>query len=163
MALVVVVVPPLDPVPWRPPPLGVIAATASAVAVAAFIGVGAWFVVPVHVTAPVLLLVVMHPDVAIAGSTVALAIVVALVLLAVEGGAIITAAAIVNAVAVVLMLRLTKSLMVLQSIAERMEVFVDATACLWLTVTACTLRPVPIKHRIEMFGPDCVPSNLAQL
>ncbi len=78
----------------------------------------------------------------------------------------IAAAAIVDAVAVVLMLRLTKSLMVLQlviSVAEGMEVVVDATFCLWLTVTACTLRPIPIKQTIEMFGRDCILPNLALL
>ena len=163
----IVVVPPLDPAPRRPPPLGVVVGVAGAVAVAALVGVVAWFAVPAHVTAPVLLHVVLHPVVAIAGATVALAvIVVALVLLAVGGVAGIAAAAIMDAVAVILMLRLTKPLMVLQlviSLAEGMEVVVDATACLWLMVTACALGPIPIKQRIEMFGRDCVPPNLVQL
>ncbi len=125
------------------------------------------FAVPTHVTAPVFLLVILHPVVAIAGTTVVLAVVVvALVLLAVGGVAVIAAAAIVDPVAVMLMLRLTKSSMVLQSVIfakEGMEVVVDATACLWSMMTACTLRPVPIKQTIEMFGRDCIPPNLAQL
>jgi hypothetical protein len=124
-------------------------------------GVGV-FAVPTHVTAPVFLLVILHPVVAIAGTTVALAVVVvALVVLAVGGVAVIALAAIVDAVAVMLMLRLTKSSMVLQlviSIEEGMEVVVDAT-----TVTACALGPVPIKQTIEVFGCDCVLPNLAQL
>ncbi len=111
-------------------------------------GVGV-FAVPAPVTAPVLLLVILHPVVAIAGSTVALAVVVvALVVLAVGGVAVIAAAAIVDAVAVMLMLRLTKSLMVLQlviSVEDGMEVVVDATACLCSVVAACALGPVPIK------------------
>jgi hypothetical protein len=163
----VVVVPPLDPAPRRPPPLGVVAAAAGAVAVAALDRVAAWFAIPTHVTAPVLLLVILHPVVVIAGTTlVSAVIVVALVLLAVGGVAVIAAAAIVDAVAVMLMLRLTKSLMVLQlviSVSEGMEVVVDATACLWLTVTACALGPVPIKQMIEMSGRDCILPNLAQL
>jgi hypothetical protein len=160
----IVVVPPLDPAPRQPPLLGVVAAAAGAVAVAALVGVAAWFTIPAHNTAPVLLLVVLHPVVAIAGTTVALAvIVVVLVLLAVGGVAMIAAAAIVDADTVVLMLRLTKSSMVLISIAEGMEVVINATTCLWLTVTACTLWPIPIKQTIEMFGCDQVPPNLAQL
>jgi hypothetical protein len=163
----VVVVPPLDPVPQRPPPLGVVAVAAGAVAVAALVGVAAWFAIPAHVTAPVLLLVILRPVVAIAGTTVESAvIVVVLVLLAVGGVDMIAAAAIVDAVAVVLMLRLTKSSTVLQlviSIAEGMKVAVDATACLWLTMTACALGSVPIKQTIEMSGHDCIPPNLAQL
>ncbi len=160
-------VPSLDPAPQWPPPLGVVAAAAGAVAVAALVGVAAWFAVPAHVAAPVLLLVVLCPVLATAGTTVALAvIVVALVLFAVGGVVVIAAAAILDTVAVLLMLRLTKSSMVLQlviSIAEGMEVVVDATTCLWLMVTACTLGPVPIKQTIEMSGRDCVPPNLAQL
>jgi hypothetical protein len=105
--------------------------------------------------------------VAIAGTTVALAVVVvALVVLAVGVVAVITAAAIVDAVAVMLMLRLTKSSMVLQlviSVEEGMEVVINATACLWLTVTACALGPVPIKQTIEVIGRDPVSPNLAQL
>jgi hypothetical protein len=163
----VVVVPPLDPAPWQPPSLGMVAVAAGAVAVAALVGVVDWFAVPTHVTAPVLLLVVLHPVVAISGTTVALAvIVVALVVLAVGGVAVIDAAAIVDTVAVVLMLRLTKSRMVLQLvifIAEGMEVVIDATACLWLTVTACALGPIPIRQMTEMFGHDHIPPNLAQL
>jgi hypothetical protein len=165
----IVVVPPLDPAPQWPPPLGLgkVVAVVSAVAVAALVGVAAWFAIPTHVTAPVLLFVVLHPVVAIAGATAALAvIVVALVLLAVGGVTMIAAAAIVDAFAVMLMLRLTKSLMVLQlviSIAEGMEVVVNATACLWSMVTACALGLIPIKQTIEMFGCDCVPPNLAQL
>ncbi len=104
---------------------------------------------------------------AIAGTTVALAVVVvALVVLAVGVVAVITAAAIVDAVAVMLMLRLTKSSMVLQlviSVEEGMEVVINATACLWLTVTACALGPVPIKQTIEVIGRDPVSPNLAQL
>jgi hypothetical protein len=129
-------------------------------------GVGV-FAVPAHVTAPVFLLVILCPIVAIAGTTVALAVVVvALVVLAVGGVAVIAAAAILDAVAVMLMLRLTKSLMVLQLvifIEEGMEVVVNATACLWSTVTTCALGPVPIKQTIEMFGRDCIPPNLAHL
>ncbi len=56
--------------------------------------------------------------------------------------------------------------MVLQlviSLAERMEVIVDATACLWSMVTACALGPVPIKQTIEMFARDCVRPKLAQM
>ncbi len=129
-------------------------------------GVGV-FAVPAHITAPVFLLVILHPVVAIAGTTVALAVVVvALVVLAVGGVAVIAAAAIVDAVAVMLMLRLTKSLMVFQlvtSVKEEMEVVINATACLWSTVTACALGLIPIKHMIEMFGHDRVPPNLVQL
>ncbi len=129
-------------------------------------GVGV-FAVPAHITAPVFLLVILRPDVAISGTTVALAdVVVALVVLAVGGVAVIAAAAIVVAVAVMLMLRLTKSSMVLQlviSVEEGMEVVVDATAHLWSTVTACSLGVIPIKQTIEVFGRDCVPPNLAQL
>jgi hypothetical protein len=129
-------------------------------------GVGV-FAVPANVTASVFLLVILRPVVAIAGTTVALAVVVVvLVVLAVGGVAMIAAAAILDAVAVMLMLRLTKSSMVLQlviSVEEGMEVVVNATACLWSTVTACALGPVPIKQTIEMFGGDCVPPNLAQL
>ncbi len=162
----IAVVPPLDLAPRRPPPLGVVT-VAGAVAVAALVGVAAWFVVPAHITAPVLLFVVLHAVVAIVGATVALAVIfVMLVLLAVGGVAVIAAAATVEAVAVMLMLRLTKSLMVLQlviPIAEGIEVVVDAPACLWLTVTACTLGPVPIKQTIEMFDHECVPPNLARL
>jgi hypothetical protein len=128
----IVVVPLLDPAPWRPPLHGIVAAVAGAVAVAALVRVAAWFVIPAHVTAPVLLLVVLHPVAAIAGTTVVLSvIVVALVLLAVGGVTMIAAAAIVDAFTVVLMLRLMKSSMVLQfviSVAEEMEVVVDATA-----------------------------------
>jgi hypothetical protein len=105
--------------------------------------------------------------VAIAGATVALAVVVvALVVLAVGGVTVIAATAIVDAVAVMLMLRLTKSSMVLQlmiSVEEGMEVVIDATACLWSTVTACALGLVPIKQTIELIGRDHVPPNLAQL
>jgi hypothetical protein len=129
-------------------------------------GVGV-FAVPARITAHVFLLVILHPVVAIAGATVALAVVVvALVVLAVGGVAVIAAAAIVDAVPVMLMLRLTKSLMVLQlviSVEEGMEVVVDATACLWSTVTACALGPVPIKQTIEVIGRDHAPPNLAQL
>ncbi len=129
-------------------------------------GVG-MFAVPAHITAPVFLLVILCPVVAIAGTTVALAVVVvAIVVLAVGGVAVIAAAAIVDADAVMLMLRLKKSSMVLQlviSVEEGMEVVVNATACLWSTVTACALGPVPIKQTIEVFERDCVPPNLAQL
>ncbi len=129
-------------------------------------GVGV-FAVPTRVTAPVFLLVILHPVVAIAGTTVALAVVVvALVVLAVGGVAVIVVAAIVDAVAVMLMLRLTMSLIVLQlviSVEKGMEVVVDATACLWSTVTACALGPIPIKQMIEVIGRDCIPPNLAQL
>jgi hypothetical protein len=129
-------------------------------------GVGV-FAVPAPVTAPVFLLVILHPVVAVAGTTVALAVVVvALVVLAVEGVAMIAAAAIVDAVAVMLMLRLTKSSIVMQLVIyveEGIEVVVDATACLWSTVTACALGPMPIKQTIEVFGHDPAPPNLAQL
>ncbi len=129
-------------------------------------GVG-MFAVPTHVTAPVFLLVILCPVVAIAGATVALAVVVvALVVLAVGGVAMIAAAAIMDTVAVMLMLRLTKSSMVLQLVIyveEGMEKVVDATACLWSTVTACALGPIPIKQTIEVIGRDRVPPNLAQL
>jgi hypothetical protein len=129
-------------------------------------GVGV-FAVPAHVTAPVFLLVILRPVVAIAGTTVALAVVVvALVVLAVRGVAMIAVVAIVDAVAVMLMLRLTKSSMVLQlviSIEEGMEVAVNATTCLWSTVTACALGPVLIKQMIEVIGCDCILPNLAQL
>jgi hypothetical protein len=160
----VVAVPPLDPAPRRSPPLVMVVAAAGAAVVAALVGVAAWFAVPAHITAPVLLLVVLHPVVAIAGTTVALAvIVVALVLLAVEGVAVIAAVAIVDAVAVMLMLRLTKSSTVLHlviSVAEGMEVVIN-TACLWSMVTACALGPVPIKQTIEIFCRDCILPNLA--
>ncbi len=129
-------------------------------------GVGV-FAVPTPVTAPVFLLVILCKVVAIAVTAVALSVVVvALVVLAVGGVAVIAAAAIVDAVAVMLMLRLTKSTMVLQlviSVEEGIEVVVNATACLWSTVTACALRPMPIKQTIEVFGRDCIPPNLAQL
>ncbi len=144
-----------------------VAAAAGAVAVAALVGVVAWFAVPAHITAPVILLVVLRPVVAVAGTTVALAVIVfALVVLAVGGVAVIAEAAIVDAIAVVLMLRLTKSSMILRlgiSVAEGMEGVVYTTACLWLMVTACALGPVPMKQMIEMFGRDRVPPNLAQL
>ncbi len=129
-------------------------------------GVG-MFAVPARITAPVFLLVILCPVVAIAGATVALAVVVvALVVLAVGGVAVIAAAAIMDAVAVMLMLRLTKSSMVLQlviSVEEGMEVAIDATSCLWSMVTACALGPIPIKQMIEVIGRDCIPPNLAQL
>ncbi len=129
-------------------------------------GVGV-FAAPAPVTAPVFLLVILRPVVVIAGTTVALAVVVvALVVLAVGGVAVIAAAAIVDTVAVMLMLRLTKSSMVLQlviSVEEGMEVVVNATACLWSTVIASALGPIPIKHTIKVIGCDCVPPNLAQL
>ncbi len=129
-------------------------------------GVGV-FAVPAPITAPVFLLVILRQVVVIAGTTVALAVVVvALVVLAVGGVAVVAAAAIVDAVAVMLMLRLTKSSMVLQlaiPVKEGIEVVVNATPCLWSTVTACALGPVPIKQTIEVFGRDCVPPNLAQL
>jgi hypothetical protein len=129
-------------------------------------GVGV-FAVPAPATASVFLLVILRPVVVIAGTTVALAVlVVALVVLAVGGVAVIAAAVIVDAVAVMLILRLTKSLMVLQlviSVEEGMEVVVNATPCLWSTVTACALGPVPIKQTIEVIGCDCVLPNLAQL
>ncbi len=129
-------------------------------------GVGV-FAVPAPVTAPVFLLVILRPILAIAGTTVALAVVVvALVVLAVGGVSVIAVAAIVDAVAVMLMLRLTKSSMVLQlviSVEEGIEVVINATACLWSMVTACALGPVPIKQTIEVIGHDPVPPNLAQL
>jgi hypothetical protein len=129
-------------------------------------GVGV-FAVLTHVTAPVFLLVTLRLVVAIAGTTVALAVVVvALVVIAVGGVPMIAAAAIMDAIPVMLILRLTKSLIVLQlviSVEEGMEVVVNATACLWSTVIACTLGPVPIKQTIEMFGCDWVLPNLAQL
>ncbi len=116
-------------------------------------GVGV-FSVPACVTAPVLPLVILRPCVVITGTTVALAVVVvALVVFAVGGVAVIASAAIVDAVVVMLMLRLTKSSMVLQlviSVEEGMEVVVNATTCLWSMVTAGALGPVPIKQTIEI-------------
>jgi hypothetical protein len=75
-------------------------------------------------------------------------------------------AAVVVMVAVALTTRLTKFLIVLQaaiSVTDGMEMFIDATACLWSMVTGFACWPVLIRQVMEILGQDCFLPNLAQL
>jgi hypothetical protein len=84
----------------------------------------------------------------------------------VEGVVVLATAAIVVVVAVVLTARSSKLSTVLQaeiSVEDGMEMVVNATAWLWLMVTAFALGPVPIRQAMEISGTDCFPPSLAQL
>ncbi len=109
-------------------------------------GLAAWFAIAAAVAAPEILWVVLRiggAAVALTGATVAVADTVVVIIVSTVGGvALLAMAAVVIKVAVMLMVRLTKLLTVVQaaiSIADGMEMVINATAWLWSMVTVFAL------------------------
>jgi hypothetical protein len=151
----------LDAAPWWPLFLDVVAAVMGAVVVPALGEVAAWFAITIVIVAPCVVLHCVGEVVVMTGTMVAVTGAIVVI-----GFAMLATAAVMVLFVVMLMPRLMKSLMVLQmanSVSEGMEMVVNATACLWSTVTAFACGPVPIRQTMEILGQDLILPNLAQL